>query len=236
MTIEHLVLPTPDDACRAVAAMIVEAGRRATRERHRFDLGVSGGTAPRPVYRLLAGELREQVAWAPLHLWFSDERCVPPDDERSNYGLVKGLLLDHVPLPAAQVHRLVGEIAPAEAAARGDAELRTLVRERPGGALFDLMLLGAGPDGHTASLFPGHPVLDERERLVTTSEAPPSMPVRERLTMTYPALARSATVVVLATGREKRDMLREAVARDLPVARVRGRERTVWVLDEAAAE
>ncbi|MDQ6926728.1 MAG: 6-phosphogluconolactonase, partial [Candidatus Eremiobacteraeota bacterium] len=201
--------------------------------------------------------------WGATHVWFGDERCVPPDSPDSNYRMAREALLARVPVPGAQVYRIEGEREPEDAAARYEALLRgeavggrdaaaardgTAVPQDPIGApVFDLMLLGVGPDGHTASLFPETPGLAERQRWVLAVAAPVALtPHVPRITLTFPALDAAREVLVLAVGAEKRDAVRavfgaatsesEALGPGVPPAgRVQGRERTLWVLDEAAA-
>ncbi len=185
---------------------------------------LSGGSTPRRAYELAAAG-----DWSRAEVWFADERCVPPDDERSNHRLVRESLLDRL---AAQprVHRVRGELPCGEAAALYDAELA--------GASFDLVLLGLGEDGHTASLFPGSPALAERERLAVA--APPGLePLVERVTLTLPAIAAARSVVFLVTGAGKAEAARRAFADEDPaapasLARSAAGE-TVAILDRAAA-
>lgn len=238
-----------DAAAATCAGWIAEAAAQAVAARGRFVVALAGGSTPAVVYARLAGAAGARVDWARTHVWFGDERCVPPDDAASNYGMARRALLERVPVPDAQVHRLRGELAPADAAARADAELRAFAAAAPdagapGAAAFDLVLLGAGPDGHVASLFPGSPALDERARLVVATRAPAGMAVADRLTLTLPALGDAREVLLLATGAAKRPVLTRALrevadgdAADapLPVARVAGRARTRWLLDAAAA-
>jgi 6-phosphogluconolactonase len=224
-----------DAANRATAEAIVGAAEAALREREAFVIALSGGKSPQPVYRLLAGEYRDRIDWARTHVWFGDERCVLPDDRASNFGMAKASLLDHVAVPEAQVHRLAGEMLPGEAAWVAHQELRAFAEARGEGPVFDVMMIGAGPDGHTASLFPEANALEERERLVVATAAPAQFEVRDRLTMTLPALNDARLVLLLATGRDKRAVLHAAHdAGELPVGRVRGLERTLWIVDRAA--
>ena len=219
------------------AETIVAAAEAALAERERFVIALSGGKSPQPVYRMLATTYRDRIDWARTHVWFGDERCVIPDDPASNYGMAKASLLDHVGVPEAQVHRLAGEMVPGEAAWLAHQELGAFAAALGGGPIFDVMMIGAGPDGHTASLFPEHRALAARDRLVVHSEAPAPFEVRDRLTMTLPALGSSRLVLLLATGGDKRGALHAAHdGDDLPVGMVRGRERTLWIVDRAAWE
>jgi 6-phosphogluconolactonase len=167
------------------------------------------------------------VPWANTHLFWGDERCVPLDDPRSNHFLAQAHLLSRVPVPPRQIHPAPAEVPAAEAAARWEAELRGFFAPRQPEAAFpafDLILLGVGSDGHVASLFPGDPALDERERW-TATVAPQGDPAVARLTLTLPVLVAAREVLVLAADRDKLRLL-EAVAagepatRALPVARL----------------
>jgi 6-phosphogluconolactonase len=208
-----------DDPGRVVAEELVRAARAGG------DIALSGGSSPRASYRLAS---RLEVRWGNVHLWFADDRCVPPADDRSNYRLVRETLLDGLAVPP-QVHRIRGERAPQEAAALYDEELR--------GRSLDLVLLGIGPDGHTASLFPRGPELEERERRAAAVEARME-PFVPRVTMTIPVLADAALALFLVTGEDKADAVARAFrgepSPDTPASLVRGR-RTVAVLDTAAA-
>lgn len=187
---------------------------------------LTGGQTPRRAYEL-AAELEPD--WSKVELWWGDERCVPPEDERSNYRLARATLLERVH-PAA-VHRIRGELEPAEAAREYEAEIEETV--------FDLVLNGIGPDGHTASLFPNAPTLEERERLAVAAEAKLE-PFVERVTLTIPALARCRAMVFLATGDEKAEAVRRAFVEPpslaTPASLVRSADGvTMAVLDRAAA-
>ncbi|HEX4046956.1 MAG TPA: 6-phosphogluconolactonase [Elusimicrobiota bacterium] len=173
-----------------------------------FRVALSGGETPKALYMLLAtAPYRDRISWSRLHMFFGDERCVPPDHPDSNDRMAREALLSKVPLPPENVHRIEGELEPAQAASRYDALLR---REFP--ALpprFDLLYLGLGPEGHTASLFPGTPVLDEREKLAAAVwvEAKKT----HRVTLTYPVLNAAKKVVFLIDGAEKAEAARRLV-------------------------
>jgi 6-phosphogluconolactonase len=208
-----------DDPARAAAEEIAHVASAGG------SLALSGGSTPREAYGL-AGRL--ETRWRNVDLWFVDERCVPPSDERSNYRLVRETLLDGLAVPP-NVHRIRGERDPEQAADDYDEELRS--------AKLDLALFGIGADGHTASLFPRAPVLDERERRAVAAEAglPPFVP---RVTMTIPMLGQADLALFLVTGEDKAEAVERALrgdpSPDTPASLVRGRH-TVAVLDAAAA-
>ncbi|MFN2567524.1 MAG: 6-phosphogluconolactonase [Gemmatimonadaceae bacterium] len=225
-------------AARAAAGEIVGAANEAVERRGRFVIALAGGETPRPVYGLLGGEYRDAIPWDRTDVCFGDERCVPPDDPASNYGMVRATLLDHVPVPAKRVHRVAGELGATAAARDYDARMPELFREDANAPTFDVALLGVGADGHTASLFPGDPALEERERWAVPALAPPGAKVRERVTLTLSVLNRARLVLILCAGEEKRDAVSRILsgaAPELPAARVRGGERTLWMLDRTAA-
>lgn len=188
-------------------------------------MALSGGSTPIPAYQAAA---RLEPDWSRTEVWFADERCVPPDDERSNFLLVRESLLYRLDRAPAAVHRVRGELSPDEAAEAYAAEL--------GGVVFDLALLGIGPDGHTASLFPNDPALDELHRLAVAVRRPDV----DRVTVTIPPLSASETVVYLVTGAEKADAVGRAFGgepdRATPASLVRSASgTTIVLLDRAAA-
>jgi 6-phosphogluconolactonase len=202
-------------------------------------LCLSGGTTPRLLYRRLAqSPYREAVPWQHTHCFWSDERFVAPTHERSNYDMTRRLLLDRVPIPPENVHRIQTESgSPGEAAAAYEQELKQFYRApvpSPDRPLFDVTFLGIGADGHIASLFPGSAVLHERSRWTAASTDPEHEP---RITLTFPVLESSRDVVFLVSGEAKRDILRRARdgAPDLPAAQVRPVGRVHWFVDRAAA-
>jgi 6-phosphogluconolactonase len=161
-------------------------------------VALTGGSTPRLAYERLAAM---EVDWSGCTLWFGDERCVPPGDERSNFGMVRDSLLDRLPDPPPDVRRIAGELGPEEGAAAYERELRKAFGE--GIPRFDLVLLGLGPDGHCASLFPGDPALDERERLAVGVARSGLAPWVPRVTLTLPVLNAARQVVFLVTGTDK---------------------------------
>ncbi len=223
---------------RDVARAVVEHLNEPLTREGRRSLCLAGGQTPRDLYQVLATEYRDTIPWPRLHLFWGDERYVPPDDAQSNYRLVRESLLDRVPIPKENVHPMPTNLPdPNDAAAAYEQTLRE--RFSPPWPRFDLVLLGMGSDGHTASLFPGSPALAERTRWVATSRA--SVEPRVRLTLTLPVLNRAALVFFLVAGAEKADTLRRVLAGPsepvpYPAAAVRPEGgRVVWWVDQQAA-
>jgi 6-phosphogluconolactonase len=220
-SVELVVVPDAGAAALAAAELLIEAADA------NGSLVLAGGSTPRRAYELAAAK---HADWGDAEIWFGDDRCVPASDPRSNQLLVRESLLDRLLVPPL-VHAIPTRLPAAEAAAAYDAELR--------GQLLDLVLLGLGPDGHTASLFPGAPALEERERLAVAAE-PGLEPFVDRVTLTIPALEAASHVVFLAVGAEKAEAVRRAFAeepsRETPASLVRSRDgRTTAILDAAAA-
>jgi 6-phosphogluconolactonase len=209
-----------EEAGETAAALIAEAAGAGG------HIGLSGGSSPRPAYER-AGILRPD--WGCVELWWIDERCVPPADGRSNYRIIRESLLDGLARPPAEVHRVRGEAECDTAAAEYDAALV--------GVTLDLAVMGIGPDGHTASLFPNAPTLGETERRAVTADAglEPFVP---RVTMTLPVLNAARLMVYLVTGEAKADAVRRAFAAEpspeTPASLVRGAQ-TIALLDRDAA-
>ena len=238
MTTTVEVLQDADALHHAAASYVGTAAAEAVRARGRCLFALSGGETPRGLYELLAREGTRLLPWAETELFFGDERCVPPTDAASNFRLARESLLAGAGVPR-RVHRIEGERGAHEAAARYDETLRQSLPAPGGDAAwrsFDVTLLGIGSDGHVASLFPGSPLLDERDRFAVAAEAPAGNPVRDRVSVTLPVIDASRLVLVLVSGASKRDAVRHALDGDrrLPAARVRA-ERVVWLLDREAS-
>ena len=239
------VLPTADALADAVAERFVEAAAAAIRERGRFVVALSGGTTPRATYeRLASPSISRLVDWARLHLVWGDERCVPPTDSESNYRMARVSLLDHVPVPSSQIHRMHGEEVPVFAAAQYEAELRELLSTPTGapraapGAQLDFVLLGLGSDGHTASLFPAGEGVHEplRWAVAAYGGAAPSW----RITLTPPVLNAAAEIVFVVSGATKAAVLRSVLepshqGAELPARMIAPPDgRLHWYVDAAA--
>jgi 6-phosphogluconolactonase len=223
-----IVAPTPEEFARMAAEWVLKKAQHATSVRGLCTIALSGGTTPRPVYEVLGNsDLAQQFPWTQTHFYFCDERSVPIDDPDSNYRLAKETLLRSHPEALGLAYRM-----PADAPNRDEAA------ERYGRRLpdpLDIVLLGMGPDGHTASLFPGSAALDEQERRVVTTTGP--KPPHERMTITPVVIEHARAVLVLVTGVEKASMLSRAVGglyepKVIPAQLAR---RGTWIVDQGAA-
>lgn len=226
---------------RAAADRVVELAARAVAARGRFHWALAGGSTPAALYRLLASaDYVERVEWPRVHFFWGDERCVQPDHPDSNYRMAREALLDRVPLAAENVHRMQGELAPARAAERYEAELERVFSVRNGEGIpeLDLILLGMGVDGHTASLFPDSPAVTEKRRWVVANDVE-ALAVT-RLTLTLPIINAAAQAVFIVTGADKAERLEQVRTRrsvpPLPAQLVRPRgEDPEWLVDADAS-
>lgn len=242
MSVRFTVLPTPAALAEAAADRVVAAARNAIRRRGRCLLALSGGSTPRLVYPLLASLPRMgSVDWSRVEFFWGDERAVPPDHPESNFGLARTLLLDRLPgVRPAAVHRMPADEPDPEAAAEQyEAEIGRVFGVRPGTShrrRFDLIWLGMGADGHTASLFAGASTLAERRRWVIPATAPATSAVSGRMTFTLPLINAARAVVFVVAGADKAAAVRSvrSGSRDLPAGRVRATS-TLWLVDPLAA-
>lgn len=226
MTFE--IVPEAEYTDRAVDFLAQRLRSRAKDQPYHMFL--SGGSTPKAIYRGLA---EAGLDWEQVHLWWGDERYVPHDHSDSNYRMVKEALLDRVEIPAHQLHPWPILAHPELSAETYDREFRS-VFER-GGQTLNLQLLGMGDDGHTASLFPSSPALEETQAMAVANFVS-SAQEKTRLTLTFPALALSQEIVFLIKGENKAGPLQEVLEQGRhPASRVRGRESTVFFLDQAAA-
>ncbi len=215
------------------AEFVAESAAEAIAARGSFNVALSGGNTPRPVYQRLVSAALD---WTRVHAFFGDERCVPPDDARSNYHMARAALLDHVAIPAENVHRMRGEDPPETAAEAYAVELRNALGE---GGRLDLVLLGLGDDGHTASLFPGLAAVTETRRAVMAAYV--EFVGMWRLTLTPPIINAARRVAFLVSGDDKAEILHRVLQGPrqpivLPSQAIRPSERpALWLIDAAAA-
>lgn len=223
----------------AAAKLVIESAGRAIQERGEFRLALAGGSTPRDTYQRLAGaDLAPMVSWRNVQLFWGDERCVPPNHPESNFHMARDSLLDKVPIPQANVHRIQGELEPRRAARAYIEELQAVFdgRRRP---RFDLILLGMGADGHTASLFPDSSAVRETRKWAVAYYV--EKVAAWRVTLTPPVLNAARQVVFLVAGSAKAERLHEVLRgeRDperLPAQIVRPKDGSVvWMVDQAAA-
>lgn len=234
MNPEYKVHTDADALIEAAAAHFVSTARAAIARRGAFYVALAGGSTPKGLYQKLASEpYRDQLDWARVHLFFGDERFVPADHDDSNYKMARQAMIDHVPVPAENVHRVPTEKGEPAAVAADYAEtLKQVLSEQP----FDLVLLGLGPDGHIASLFPETPALDVTDQSVT------SLYVEkfdaDRISFTYPTIHAARQVIVFIAGEGKAAIvsdIREQKVSGLPVQRLNPDNEYYWFMDQAAA-
>jgi len=211
LKIVYYVAPDAAALARRAAQYFVEQAERAVVSRGRARIAISGGSTPKATFALLADPAepwRARMPWSHLDLWWVDERCVPPDDPDSNYRMTREAMLDQVPLKPEQIHRMEGELEPEAAAARYESELRHSFRLE-GAELprFDVVQLGMGPDGHTASLFPHTQALSELGRLAVANHV--ENKDAWRVTLTWPVINRGSQVFFLIGGADKAQILNE---------------------------
>lgn len=223
----------------AAADAVVDIAIESVAARGRVMFALSGGSTPRGLYERLAATWRERLDWTRVHVFWGDERCVPPTHADSNYRMAREALLDHVPIPPSQIHRMHGEDDPEAAALDYAAILAATLDDAPSGqpGVFDLVLLGLGPDGHTASLFPNGAPGRETRRLVMAASVGAAR--GWRLTLTPPVLNAARHRLVLVAGADKADALAAVLegppnADLLPAQRLTGSD-VRWMVDRASA-
>jgi 6-phosphogluconolactonase len=237
MKMQTIIVEDKNKLARTGADLMIAQAQAAFRENRQFSIALSGGSTPAMMYKLLA---EAPLDWANIHLFWSDERCVPPDHPESNYRMAFESLISHINIPLKNVHRIFGEIPPDLAGDQYEQELHAFFGMLP---RFDLILLGLGEDGHTASLFPTSPAVNERSRWVTAvpHDVPP-LPLVTRVTLTLPILNQAHQVIFLVSGKGKAARLAEVLNTPegstlLPASMVRPDDgELLWLMDQAAAE
>ena len=235
------ILPDPQSLAQAVVEQIIGLSKVTIQKYGRFCLALAGGSTPRPVYANLADQ---NLDWSKIHLFWGDERCVPPEHPDSNYRMARLALIEQIDIPEENIHRISGELPAEQAAAQYEASLRAFFDPQADWPRFDLILLGLGDDGHTASLFPGTPAERVEDRWVTAvvHDQPPE-PLVDRVSLTLPAINAARQVIFLVTGASKFVPLRQVFQSDpgapeaLPARRVQPTDGSmVWMIDQAAAK
>ena len=243
VTVTYQVWADKGELAMALARLFATKVEQAAATRGVARVAISGGSTPQATFALLAdpaGPFLATIPWDKLHLYWVDERCVGPDDPESNYGVCRELLLSKVPLPASQVYRMEGELDPEEAASRYETVLRNSMKlEGAESPAFDLLVLGMGPDGHTASLFPHTEALDAMNRLVVANHVPQKD--TWRITLTWPVINQASEVVFGIEGSGKADVLAAVLTgprnpEELPSQLIRpSNGKLLFLLDEDAA-
>lgn len=234
----HLsIFETPEALAIGAAERFVSLTK--ARNTEQLSIALAGGTTPKRVYELLAsGQFEDRIDWSRVHLFFGDERCVPPTHSDSNYRMAHDALISKVPIPPRNVHRIKAELPPAQAAEAYEQELKQFFPNVTW-PRFDLVFLGMGADGHAASLFPDSEALRENSKWVVATKEPRSG--QDRITLTLPVLNNAAGVLFLVTGQNKAQRLREVLRSDqdtksLPAGLIRPAKGTIeWLVDAAAA-
>lgn len=244
MTQEVLIYSSSRELNNSAAGFIVDASKKAIAARGRFTIALAGGSTPKTTYQTLAqAPFARSIDWERTFVFMSDERCVLFDDERSNYGMAREALLSHIPIPDANLLPIpTGQGSPDQVAEQYAKILSdffgTALTDAP--PAFDLILLGLGDDGHTASLFPGYPTLQETERWVTASPPGTLPPPVDRVTFTFPLINAARAVLMLVAGENKAAPVRDvlgggAAVQERPAAGVQPTGKLVWMLDTKAA-
>jgi len=237
---EIIVCQDIEELNRKAAERFIALAGDAISRSERFTVALSGGSTPKALYSLIASpDYRERVDWSRVHLFWGDERCVPPDHMESNFRMVQEALLSKISLPPENVYRMPGEKAPQDAAADYENELRTFFRPAVNAVpRFDLILLGLGEDGHTASLFPGSSALNEHNRLVATVYV--QRLKAHRLTLTLSVINAAGQILFLVSGQSKAAVAKailssDSAAKDYPAARVKPIDgRLTWLMTQDA--
>jgi 6-phosphogluconolactonase len=218
------------------AKLFRDASEQAIAEQGRFSVALSGGSTPRQLFQHLGASYRKKIVWDRVHLYWSDERCVPRDHEQSNFRLAYDELISRIWIPAENVHRIKGELRPQDAALYYEADIKKYFSEDL--PAFDLIMLGVGPDGHTASLFPGSEILREKQRLALPVFSDTAL--HWRVTLTLPVLNSAKQVLFLISGRAKAGIVGSLINRKenngYPAAMVKPTAGYItWLLDRNAA-
>ena len=236
---EIIVKENPAELAHAGAGILFNEVMSSIERKNAFTLAVSGGSTPRAMHCLLAQEpYQSNIPWGKTHLFWVDDRCVPLSDKASNYGAALKDFLEKIPMPPDRIHPMPTTITPSEGADRYQKDLKAFFH--PGGKgypVFDLVFLGIGTDGHTASLFPGHEALEEKEKWVVAVKG--GKPNVNRLTLTFPVLNAAGKIVFLVSGKGKAEILRRLLGgkgTSLPAQRIKpAKGKLIWLVDRDAA-
>ncbi len=238
MKLELKIFRTPEEIAFQISEELADlVENNAEKSRDTF-ISISGGSTPKILFIKLSDDFKHKINWKKLHLFWSDERCVPPEDDQSNYGMTKKYLLDNIDIPEKNVHRIRGEDDSGKEVSRVSAEIKRIVLNKNNLPRFDLNLLGVGEDGHTASLFPGKKLKNISDRICGVAVHPDSH--QKRISLTYDVINNSAQNIFMVTGAKKADIIYEIMTikdsfKRYPAARVKADEILKWYIDKEAA-
>jgi 6-phosphogluconolactonase len=239
MTPQLLIAPSMQAWIDESVQIITQASNQVISQRGKFSMVLSGGSTPRSIYQALADpQNASQIDWPFTYIFWGDERSVPPDHADSNYLMAKQALLDHVPVPPENIYRIRGELSPQDSAADHEERIKSFFKDQE--RRFDLVLLGLGADGHTASLFPESQALNENQNWVAPNYAPSQQ--AWRITLTYPALLSARQAIFLVSGAGKAKVVKQIIqdpysSTQFPAAKVAANHPNLsWILDQGAAK
>jgi 6-phosphogluconolactonase len=233
------IFPTPFELAERFAEELVSMIRESENEGRIFTLALSGGSTPGLLFSVLGDHFSRSVSWKRVHLFWGDERCVPPEDIESNYGMAKKKLLEKIDLPLANIHRIRGEENPISEAARYSEEIKLFTQNRAGFPVFDMVILGLGDDGHTASIFPGNTELLTSQNVCEIAQHPKTF--QRRITITCRVINNSQKVAFLVTGSNKAEIVegiinKRASAKNFPASYIVPVDgKLSWFIDKEAA-
>jgi 6-phosphogluconolactonase len=221
-----------------LAAEIAAMVRKAAAVLRPITIALSGGSTPRLLFSVLQAKYGEELPWEFVHFFWGDERCVPPHDQESNFGMTSRILLEKIKIPHNNIHRIFGEEDPEKEAIRYSEEIMKFTRQKHGLPVFDLIILGLGDDGHTASIFPGQTELLVSEKICTVASHP--LTGQTRITLTGPVINNAETIIFLVAGANKAEVVADIIERpgitDYPAAAIEPSDGTLkWYLDSDAA-
>ena len=233
------IFPSPNELAENFAEDLVKMIIESAERRKTFTVALSGGSTPGLLFSVLGERFSDSVPWKFVHLFWGDERCVPPDDPESNFGMTKKVFLEKIKIPPANIHRIIGEKDPSEEALRYSNEIAGFTSEMAGLPVFNLIILGLGEDGHTASIFPDNNKLLNSEKICEVAIHPLSF--QKRITITGKVINNAENVVFLVTGENKAEVVSAIIERpgtvDFPAARIDPKTGLLkWYLDDAAAK
>jgi 6-phosphogluconolactonase len=233
------IFPSPYELAKEFAEEIISMIKESAEKEEYITIALSGGSTPEILFSLIGEKFAGSVSWKCVHFFWGDERCVPPDDAESNFGMVKKKLLSNIEIPLVNIHRIKGEDNPEMEALRYSDEILSLTRIRNGIPQFDLVLLGLGEDGHTASIFPGHLDLFNSDKVCEVAVHP--LTLQKRITLTGKVINNANNIVFLVTGKKKKEVVEKIFKKmqsslNYPASYIVPEYGSLsWLLDEDAA-